>query len=451
MQLLLITLLIKLGVATAVASALGRAKEFKKLLFKQNRSLKEIIYLVLFTCAPLAGGVYIRCAAHWPAADMGFEASILIGVIGGRRAGMLGGALLAFPALFYGEYLTLPVNLAAGAVAGSLRYFCRNEEEIWTFSPFIDMGVYRWIKRNLQYPRIDWQTAFFLIIVALQAARLEISYALPKRLFANNPVPPAPLALLVIFAFLIATVGVPIKIWNNARIEMKLEYQERLLLEARLDALQSQINPHFFFNTLNSISSLVRFDPDLARELIVKLSKILRRQLGKHDEFVQLREEIEFIDDYLDIEVVRFGREKLKINKDLDPETLEVVIPSMLLQPLVENSVKHGLAPKVDGGSITLRSRIHSGKLVIQVEDDGVGMSAPPAVAAENMSSGAGIGMMNVAERLHVLFGDEGRMIVQSRDIQGTLVTIELPIVQQEVAGDGAGSMIQALRSSTRS
>jgi two-component system LytT family sensor kinase len=449
-QLLLITLLIKLGVATAVASALGRAKEFKKLLFKQNRSARETVYLVLFTCVPLAVGVYIRCAAHWAAADMGFEAAILIGVIGGRLAGTLGGALLAFPALFYGEYLTLPVNLLVGFSAGSLRHFCRNEEEIWTFSPFIDMSVYRWIKRNLREPRIDWQTAFFLIIIALQAGRLEVRYAAPKLLFANDPATPAPVALLAIFFFAVATIAVPIKIWNNARIEMKLEYQERLLLEARLDALQSQINPHFLFNTLNSISSLVRFDPDRARELIVKLAKILRRQLGKHDEFVQLREEIEFIDDYLDIEVVRFGREKLKISKDLDPETLDIVIPSMLLQPLVENSVKHGLAPKVDGGNITLRSRIQEGKLVIQVEDDGVGMSAPPAVAAHSMSSGTGIGMMNVAERLHVLFGDEGRITVQSRDIQGTLVTLELPVMQHEVTS-GVAASAYALRSSTRS
>ena len=126
MQLLLITLLVKLGVATAVASALGRTKEFKKLLFKQNRSLRESIYLVLFICIPFALGVYIRRAAHWLPADLGFEVSILVGVIGGRLAGAIGGALLAFPALFYGEYLTLPVNVIAGAVAGVLRHFCRN-------------------------------------------------------------------------------------------------------------------------------------------------------------------------------------------------------------------------------------------------------------------------------------------------------------------------------------
>src|SRR6185437_1267041 len=120
--------------------------------------------------------------------------------------------------------------------------------------------------------------------------------------------------------------------------------------------------------------------------------------LGKHDEFVQLRDEIEFVDDYLEIEVVRFGRDKLRVYKHLDPETLDVVVPSILLQPLVENSIKHGLAPKVDGGSITIRSRLQDNKLVIQVEDDGVGMSTPPAIAAHTLRSGKGIGMANVAE-----------------------------------------------------
>src|SRR5205807_7134639 len=248
-----------------------------------------------------------------------------------------------------------------------------------------------------------------------------------------------------------ATIAIPIKIWNLTRIEMKLEEQERLLLEARLDALQSQINPHFLFNTLNSISSLVRFDPDLARELIIKLSKILRRLLGKHDEFVQLREEIEFIDDYLDIEVVRFGREKLRVYKHLDPDTLDIVIPSMLLQPLVENSIKHGLSPKVDGGSITIRSRIQEGKLVVQVEDDGVGMSAPPAVAAHKSGSGRGIGMVNVAERLSVLYGDEGNIVVRSLGSKGTLVVVELPVLQVETPGENASSVIYAARSNTRS
>jgi two-component system, LytTR family, sensor kinase len=447
LQSLLIQLLLKLGVATAVASALGRSREFKKLLFRQHRSLRETILLVLFTCVLFTLGVYFRITVKpFQAADLGFEVSILIGVMGGRLAGLMGGALLALPAMFNGEYLTLPVNVLAGMLAGSLRHFCRNEEDIWTFSPFLDMSIYRWFRRNLRHPRIDWQTAFFLIIVALEAARLELQWAAPKRLWVLSL--STPWGMLFVFVFAVATISIPIKLWNNARIEMKLEDQERLLLEARLDALQSQINPHFLFNTLNSISSLVRFDPDRARELIVKLSKLLRRLLGKHDEFVPLREEMEFVDDYLDIEVVRFGRDKLRVYKHLDPETLDIVVPSMLLQPLVENSIKHGLAPKVDGGSITLRSRLQEGKLVIHVEDDGVGMSAPPAVAAQTMASGHGIGMMNVAERLHVLFGDDGKMIVQSRDGRGTLVVVEVPVLQQE---EGAPSTVYAGRSSTRS
>jgi two-component system, LytTR family, sensor kinase len=446
LQSLLIQLLLKMGVATAVASALGRSREFKKLLFRHRRSRFDALLLVLWTCIPFALGVYIRCALRpFPAADLGFEVSILIGVMGGRMAGILGGVMLATPAMAYGEYLTMPVNVLAGLLAGSLRHFCRNEEDIWTFSPFIDLSVYRWIKRNIRHPRIEWQTAFFLIIIALEAARLELHVAAPKRLWVLAL--SSPWALLAVFATVVATIGIPIKLWNNTRIEMKLEEQEKLLLEARLDALQSQINPHFLFNTLNSISSLVRFDPDRARELIVKLSKLLRRLLGKHDEFVQLREEIEFLDDYLDIEVVRFGRDKLRVYKHLDPETLDVVVPSMLLQPLVENSIKHGLSPKVDGGSITLRSRLQDGHLVIHVEDDGVGMSSPPAVAAQ-AGSGRGIGMVNVAERLHVLFGDEGKIIVQSRDGKGTLVVLEVPVLHHE---DSPPTPLYAERSRTRS
>ena len=149
-----------------------------------------------------------------------------------------------------------------------------------------------------------------------------------------------------------------------------------MLLHARIEALKNQINPHFLFNTLNSISSLVRFDPDTARGLILKLATILRRLLHSTDAFVALRDEVEFIDNYLDIEVVRFGRDKLQVVKDLDPQSLDVMVPSMLLQPLVENSIKHGLSSKLEGGSIHLRSRITDTGLTIEVEDDGVGMGA---------------------------------------------------------------------------
>ena len=152
-------------------------------------------------------------------------------------------------------------------------------------------------------------------------------------------------------------VGIPLKIWNAIRVERKLEEQGRLLLEARLDALQRQINPHFLFNTLNSITSLVRSQPELAREMIVKLANILRVLLKDREAFLPLSEELQFTDDYLDIEVVRFGS-KLKVVKEIAEDTLDVVVPGMLLQPLIENSIKHGLEPRISGGTVTLRSRI---------------------------------------------------------------------------------------------
>ena len=117
------------------------------------------------------------------------------------------------------------------------------------------------------------------------------------------------MALVVLSS--VMCVAMAIKIWNNTRIEMNLEQNQQLLLKSRMDALTSQINPHFLFNTLNTVSSLIRFDPDMARGVVLKLSNILRRLLRKHETFVPLREELEFIDDYLDIEVIRFGRDKL--------------------------------------------------------------------------------------------------------------------------------------------
>ena len=121
-------------------------------------------------------------------------------------------------------------------------------------------------------------------------------------------------------------VAIPIKIWNSARIEHKLQEQEKLLMTARIEALASQINPHFLFNTLQSISSLIRSKPETARMLIVKLSALLRRLLRSQDHFVTLREELEAVDEYLDIEQVRFGRQ-LVVEKEIGADTLDRVVP----------------------------------------------------------------------------------------------------------------------------
>src|SRR5229473_1674667 len=428
-RLILIDLLIKVGVAAAVSSALVRSVEFKSLLFRDERNWKQNIYLVLWIGIPLALGVWIRFSARsFVAGDLSFETTVLLGVIGGRFTGVLGGVLLALPAFWHGEWATLPFNVLCGFVAGQLRNFAPNREDIWSFSPGVDLSIYRWIRRNLPKPHpFEWQTMFFVTIVGLRFVQTELSRLVPHATFSLES--STWWVEILIYAASVIVIGTELKIWNSVRIQIKLEEQERLLLHSRMEALQNQINPHFLFNTLNSVSSLVRFDPDTARQLIIKLANILRRLLHSSDAFVPLREELEFIDDYLDIEVVRFGPDKLQVIKDLDPPSLDVMVPSMLLQPLVENSIKHGLSSKIEGGSIYLRSRLNDSRLVIEIEDDGVGMGAANFLERPSGLGGSGIGMANVAERLKVLYGDTAKMTIDSPEGKGTLVRIRLPVL----------------------
>ena len=451
-RLILVNLLIKLGVAAAVASTLVRSVEFKSLLFRENRSLKQQIYLVLWIGIPLSAAVWIRFMQNsFLAGDLSFETTILLGVIAGRFTGMLGGAFIALPALLHGEWATLPFNVLCGFIAGQLRTLAPDREDIWSFSPFIDLSVYRMIRRNLPTPRLfDWQVLFFVTIVALRFVQTELSRFLPHATFTLEGLSREslnPWVWIAIYATSIIAIGTELKIWNSVRIQIKLEEQERLLLHARMAALQNQINPHFLFNTLNSVSSLVRFDPDTARELIIKLATILRRLLSGGDAFVPLREELEFIDNYLDIEVVRFGRDKLQVMKELEPGSLDVMVPSMLLQPLVENSIKHGLASKIEGGSIFLRSRLTDSQVIIEVEDDGVGMGAANILEKPSGLGGTGIGLANVAERLKVLYGETARMTIDSPEGKGTLIRLRLPILPSE---DSLVAALYEERSSTR-
>jgi two-component system LytT family sensor kinase len=446
-RLILINLLVKLGVAAAVSSSLVRSKEFKKLLFREERSFRQKVFLVLWFALPIMIGVWIRISqTSFAASDISFETALILGVMGGRWAGSLGGFLMGVPAVLHGEWAAIPFLVLCGFLAGQLRTMAADKDDIWSFSPFIDQSIFRLIRRNLPRPRLfDWQIMFFMTVVGLRFVQSELAQNLPHSIFSIE----SPNNFWVwgaIYAATVAAVGIEIKVFNSVRIQIKLEEQERLLLHARMEALQNQINPHFLFNTLNSISSLVRFDPDRARDVIFKLATILRRLLNTSDAFAPLRDEFEFIDNYLDIEVVRFGRDKLRVVKELDPASLEVMVPAMLLQPLIENSIKHGLSPKVEGGSIFLRSRLSDRRLIIEVEDDGVGMGGTQLKQSSSWA-GMGIGMANISERLQVLYGDTARMTIDSHEGKGTLIRIRLPLVESDSA---VPEGFYAERSSTR-
>jgi two-component system LytT family sensor kinase len=460
-KLILITLLIELGVAAAVSSSLARSIRFKNLLLTARRTSRQTAWLVVIICVPLTLGVLVRTMVpNFLAADLSFETTIILGVLVGPIAGMAGGAILAIPALLHHEYWSLPVNLLVAAIAGAFGRFA-DPEDVWSFSPMIDLSIYRWVTRNLRQPKLDRQILLLLLVAGMQFGTSMLAMFYPRHFFELYS--SDWWVELLICATAPIVVGIPLKIWNAVRVERKLEEQGRLLLEARLDALQRQINPHFLFNTLNSITSLVRSQPELAREMIVKLANILRVLLKDREAFLPLSEELEFTDDYLDIEVVRFGS-KLKVVKEIAEDTLHIVVPGMLLQPLIENSIKHGLEPRISGGTVTLRSRITAeGRLMVEVEDDGVGM-APDRFSASPVSGlvspGTGIGVRNVRERMEVLYGNLASVEINSRPGRGTKVTLLMPILDAGAeawgpigaTGEAIGHLVQdAVRAMTRS
>jgi len=390
---------------------------------------------MLFMTPALSLGVMLRLVGRpYRFADLMLEGSFLLGLLGGRVVGPLGGSLISLPAFFFHEWLSTPVAAAAGLLGGLIRQLIPNKEELWEFGPFLFLSIPRWLVRLVRQGRMSWAMLPLAGCAALEIGRLALGHATKIQWLFFLDGRGAWSVTLVVLAAVMA-VAVPIKIWNNTRVEMNLEQHQQLLLKARMDALSSQINPHFLFNTLNTVASLIRYDPDMARGVVIKLSNILRRLLRKHETFVPLREELEFIDDYLDIEVARFGRDNLEIFKQVDDHTLEAFVPSMLLQPIIEYSLKHGLAPKLEGGHIYIRTSAQDGRLVIEVEDNGVGIPEMrlPQVYVK------GIGISNVQERLRVLYGGDFRMDISSRPGKGTLIRIEVPELVSALPAASAG------------
>jgi two-component system LytT family sensor kinase len=420
---LLFTLLLKVGVASSIAALVARWNSFRRVLFTEERDPDQKLKLMLFLTAPLIVGVTLRLVNYqYRFADLSLEGAFLMGLLGGRVVGPIGGAIITIPALISHEWLAMPAASTAGLLGGLIRQAIPNKEDLWDFGPFTFLNIPKAVVRLAKKGQLSWEMAPLGVCVGLELGRVALVQATkPKWLFAIHPQWDWWLGLTVIATLM--SVAAPLKIWNNTRIEMNLERHQQLLLKARMDALSRQINPHFLFNTLNTVSALIRFDPDNARGVVLKLSNILRRLLRKHETFVPLREELEFIDDYLDIEVARFGEDNLDIIKHIDEETLEAFVPSMLLQPIVENCLKHGLAPKLDGGKIQLRTTNRDGRLHIEIEDNGVGISEEkmPHVYVE------GIGLSNVRERLRVLYGADFHLQIESRPGQGTLIKIDIP------------------------
>lgn len=208
--------------------------------------------------------------------------------------------------------------------------------------------------------------------------------------------------------------------WRYREGELRTAQLSAQLAQAQLQALRMQLHPHFLFNTLNAISTLVHKDPEKADRMIARLSDLLRLTLENVGvQEVRLAQELEFLERYLDIERTRFA-DRLEIRMEIAPETLDARAPYLILQPLVENAIRHGIAPRSTPGRIEVSAKRKDGALVLSVQDNGPGIAAP-----ENLKKGVGIS--STKARLERLYGTAHRFELSNVAAGGVVVTLELP------------------------
>ncbi|MBV9180784.1 MAG: histidine kinase [Acidobacteria bacterium] len=222
------------------------------------------------------------------------------------------------------------------------------------------------------------------------------------------------------------------------REKIEHERREAMLLhqtmEAELRALRAQINPHFLFNALNTIADLITVDGGKAEKMTERLADVFRHVLTHSQKsMITVREEIEFVRRYLEIEEARF-RDRLQVHIDMDSTTAEMQVPALILQPLVENAINHGLAPKVEGGQVFVSARCLDHGLLLVVEDNGIGfvgrmVEHPPGARANGnrKSRSTGVGLTNITQRLRTLYGDKAELVVERPAETGCRVTIKIP------------------------
>lgn len=214
-------------------------------------------------------------------------------------------------------------------------------------------------------------------------------------------------------------------------LQMELAVLDRnteRLAKAELAALQAQISPHFVYNTLNTIASFIRTEPDTARQLLTDFAGFLRRTFRHRGEFSPFAEELEYVHQYLSFEKARFG-ERLNVVYRVDPEVLSTVVPVLVLQPLVENAVRHGISRKIGPGRVTIAAEDRGNECWICVDDDGMGMDGDTArrVLHGPRQHTFGVGLVNVNERLRSVYGPEHGLEIASRPGDGTRVSFSVP------------------------
>ena len=306
------------------------------------------------------------------------------------------------------------ISVATGlAISGTIGVLCK-----------LDQAFLRPRLKNLSR---DWQLALEIIASLLEhVLGAVLALFVCSRIFGFVVQPTTAwitVGMMFVGFLVVHSAGYALRFYRELRQKERLEEQLRALAtQAELKALKAQINPHFLFNTLNTIAQLIHTDSAQAEATVERLAEMFRYVLaGSERRLVPLEEELAFVDDYLAIEQARFG-ERLHVTRQVVPEALNVPVPSLILQPLVENAIRHGRG--TDGSvDLTIRVRPHGDEVIVTVADQGPGMPSRHGVG-----EGSGHGLRNVDDRLRKTYGEEYGLEIRDNEPRGTVVMVRMPV-----------------------
>jgi two-component system, LytTR family, sensor kinase len=409
-QYIVFLILIKLSLVTIVAAMLANFDYFAHIIFSEKRSRAQRYILGSIFCGTILIGVVLRYSAGYHALDFSIPIFFIAGLTVGFAPTMLAVAVMSTVFIFSGEYFMAVLSFIS-AIFGSILYkpdlFARKER-------LYDLSL--------------WMLPVTIIaLVFYRYAPEGWVFTLSNRTFEGD--------VLVAFSDVMG-VFLTLFLWRHYKTKLELVESSHNLDKSRLAILSAKINPHFLFNTLNTIAAAIRLDQDLARSIVFKLSEILRYVLNTENEFKPLQDEINFIENYLSVENIRFGEDRLSVSINVDDAVREIEVPTMLIQPLVENAIKHGIAPLTDRKGelvINLSYENELGRknklekiLIISIKDNGLGTDS---INNEALFS-KGIGLPNVRDRLKLLYGDKAKMMFNSEYKKGTTVELRIPAVR---------------------
>lgn len=309
--------------------------------------------------------------------------------------------------------------------------------------PAIALGAFFWfrVEAKIRWERVGWIQLLFreLANALAYTVGMHALYALLLWAAGGRAVVQAALGQRLVWElfFGVQLYCVQAAVYHSIRVFAELRRKEiaaveaeNLRVRAEMEALRGQLNPHFLFNSLHSITALVREDPPRAEEALLQFAGLLRRVLAVNRETADettLAEEMALVDDYLSIERLRLG-ERLRITRDLSPEALACWLPVFSVQALVENAIQHAVAPRRDGGRVTIRGLVREGRLEITVADDG------PGAEAASVAQAKGVGLDVIRRRLRARHGDRATLQVDTAPGKGFRVTLVLPATREEGA-----------------